>query len=174
MAKTRQQKEIAAKDYVKKLKESKSVIFANFNGLKVKEIEELRKKCRQENVDYIITKKTLIKLAFKEVGINDVDPKKLENSIASVFGKTDEVAPAKIIGEFSKTHEALKPVGGILENKFIDKAKVVELAKLPSRQELLAKVVGTIQAPISGFVNALAGNIRNFVYVLNAVKETKK
>lgn len=173
MAKTRQQKEIATKDYAARLKKAKAVVFANFDGLKVKEIEELRKKCRSGNVDYVVAKKTLMRLAFKETKISDVDPKTFEKGIASVFGYEDEVAPAKIIGEFSKSHEDLTPIGGILENKFIDKLKVIEISKLPSKQELLAKVFGLIKAPVSGLVNALAGNLRNLVYVLNSIKDSK-
>lgn len=160
-------------DYTEKLKRSKGTVFANFDGLKVKEIEELRRKCRQQGIDYLVAKKTLMRLAFKEIGLSDVDPTTLEKGVTTVFGYNDEVAPAKIIGEFAKTHEFLKPVGGILENKFIDSAKVIELSRLPSKLELLAKVVGSIQAPVSGFVNVLSGNLRNLVYVLNALKNSK-
>jgi len=173
MAKTRQQKQVAVQDYTEKLKRSKGTVFANFDGLKVKEIEELRRKCRQQGIDYLVAKKTLMRLAFKEIGLSDVDPTTLEKGVTTVFGYNDEVAPAKIIGEFAKTHEFLKPVGGILENKFIDSAKVIELSRLPSKLELLAKVVGSIQAPVSGFVNVLSGNLRNLVYVLNALKNSK-
>ena len=174
MAKTKQQKEKAVKDYIQKLKDAKGAVFANFDGLKVKEIEELRKKCREQGIDYLEEKKTLMKLAFKEVGIQDADPKTFKKGIATVFGYEDEVAPAKIVGEFSKGHEALHPVGGILESQYIDVAKVVELSKLPSKQELLAKVVGSIQAPVSGFVRVFSGTLRSFVCVVNAIKEAKQ
>jgi len=173
MSKTREQKQQALKDYGEKLKQAKGLVFANFDGLKVKEIEALRKKCREEGIDYLVAKKTLMRLALKEAGLQDVDPKTFEKGVASIFGYEDEVAPAKIVGEFSKAHEALKPVGGILEQKFIDALKVQELSKLPSKKELLAKVVGSIQAPVSGFVNVLAGNLRGLVNVLNAIKGNK-
>ncbi|MFA5021495.1 MAG: 50S ribosomal protein L10 [Patescibacteria group bacterium] len=173
MAKTRQQKETTVKDLVSRLKSSKSIVFANFDKLKVKEIEKLRKNCHRENVDYVVAKKTLMKVAFKEAGITDVDPKTLDQGIALVLGINDEVAPARIIQDFAKDHEALKAIGGVLEGKFIPREKIIELAKLPSREVLLAKVLGSIKAPVSGFVNVLAGNLRNFVYVLNAIKETK-
>ena len=172
MAKTRQQKEQALKDLIDKLKKAKSLVFVNFSDLKVKEIEELRKNCRVENVGYLVAKKTLMKRAFKDAGL-DIDPKSFDKEVATVFGFEDEVAPARIIQEFAKEHEALVAFGGVLESKFVDQAKVVELSKLPSKDELLAKVVGSIKAPVSGFVNVLAGNLRNLVYVLNAVKESK-
>lgn len=173
MAKTRQEKEKIVKTLTEKLKKAKSLVFVNFEGLTVKEVEQLRKKCRQENVDYLVAKKTLMKLAFKEAGITNVDPKNFEKGVATVFGYEDEVAPARIIGEFCQEHEALQPIGGILENKFVDQVKMIELSKLPSKQELLAKIVGSIKAPISGFVNVLGGNLRNLVVVLNVIKNNK-
>lgn len=172
MAKTKQQKEQAVKDLIDKIKKSKSLVFVNFNGLKVKEVEELRKNCRAENVEYLVAKKTLMKRAFKDAGL-EIDLKNLEKEVATVFGYEDEVAPARIVQDFAKDHEALVAFGGFLENNFVDQAKVIELSKLPSKDQLLAKVVGSIKAPVSGFVNALSGNLRNLVYALNAVKDSK-
>lgn len=173
MAKTKQQKEQAVDAYVEKLKAAKGLVFANFEGLNVKEIEVLRKNCRAQHVDYLVTKKTLMKRAFAAAGFDAIVPKTLPGSVASVFGQEDEVAPAKVIGEFAKTHQALRPIGGILENRFIDGATVMALSRLPSKQELLAKFVGSCQAPIAGFVNVMAGNLRNLVGVLNAIKTVK-
>ena len=173
MPKTRQQKEQTIKDLVERLKKSKFLVFVNFEKLKVKDIEKLRKNCRKEKVDYFVAKKTLMKVAFEKAGITDVDPKTLSEGVALVFGVEDEVAPARIVASFAKEHEALKAIGGVLEGKFISREKVIELSLLPAREVLLAKVLGSIKAPISGFANVLAGNLRNFVYVLNAIKETK-
>lgn len=173
MPKTRLQKQKALNDFSEKLKQAKSTVFVNFENLKVKEIEELRKNCRQEQIDYLVTKKTLMKVAFKGAGIGDLDRKIFDKSVAAVFGTDDEVAPARIIQNFAKTHEALNVFGGILEGKFVGREKILELAKLPSREELLAKVLGSIKAPVSGFVNVLAGNLRGLVCVLNAIKDTK-
>jgi large subunit ribosomal protein L10 len=173
MAKTKQQKQQTVKDLTERLKKAKSLVFFNFDNLKVKEVEELRKNCRVENVDYLVAKKTLMKIAFKEAGITEVDPKTFDKGVAIAFGYGDEVAPARIVQDFAKEHEALYTVGGVLEDKYVNRDKILELAKLPSKDELLAKVVGSIKAPVSGFVNALAGNLRNLVYVLNAVKNNK-
>ncbi len=173
MAKTRQQKEEAVKVLTEKIKQAKSLVFVNFDGLKVKEIEELRKQCRAENVGYLVAKKTLMKKAFKDAGLEEIDPKTFKKEAATVFGYEDEVAPARIVESFAKNHEALKAFGGVLENKFVDRGKIIELARLPSKIELLAKVVGSIKAPISGLVNVLSGNLRNLVYILNAIKDSK-
>ncbi len=173
MPKTKQQKEETVKMLADKMKEAKSLIFINFRGLKVKEVEELRRKCRQEEIDYLVAKKTLINLAFKESGLNDISSKKLENEVATVFGIKDEVTPAKIIQDFAKSHESLNIIGGLIEGKFISREKIIELSKLPSKDQLLSMVIGSIKAPVSGFVNVLSGNLRSLLYVLNAVKDSK-
>jgi large subunit ribosomal protein L10 len=172
MAKTRQEKEQALQILSQDLKDSKSAVFANFQGLKVKESEELRKKCRDLNIKYIASKKTLLKNALKDLNL-EVDTKAFDGGVAVILGKEDEVAPAQIIADFAKKHELVSVFGGMLEGSFIDSKKVIELSKLPSKEQLLAKLVGTINAPVSGFVNVLAGNIRNFVNVLSAIKDTK-
>lgn len=173
MAKTRQQKEDFIKNFNEKLQQAKSIVFVHFDGLKVKEIEELRKLFRAEKIDYVVAKKTLLKKAFEKAGIENYDPATFEKEVGVAFGIEDEVAPARIIQQFSKNHEALQAFGGVLENSFVGQEKVIELSRLPSKEELLAKVVGTINAPVSGFVNALAGNLRKLVYVLSAVKDSK-
>lgn len=173
MAKTRQQKEDFIKNFNEKLQQAKSIVFVHFDGLKVKEIEELRKLFRAEKIDYVVAKKTLLKKAFEKAGIENYDPATFEKEVGVAFGIEDEVAPARIIQQFSKNHEALQAFGGVLENSFVGQEKVIELSRLPSKEELLAKVVGTINAPVSGFVNVLAGNLRKLVYVLSAVKDSK-
>lgn len=90
-----------------------------------------------------------------------------------IFSYEDEIAPAKILKDFQKEHKILKISGGILERNFIELNEVLKLANLPSKQELIAKVIGGINAPISGFVNVLAGNLRNFVCVLQAIEKQK-
>jgi len=173
MALSRKQKEQIVKDLTETLSRTKSVVFADFQGLKMPEIEELRSKCIEEGIGYTVAKKTLLNLALEKAGIKDIDTKSIEGSIATVFGLEDEVAPAKILAQFAKSHEALEIKGGILEGALVPIEEVVKLSKLPSKAELYAKVVGSINAPVSGFVNVLAGNIRGLVYALNAIKETK-
>jgi large subunit ribosomal protein L10 len=172
MPKTRQQKETDVKTYGEKLAKAKGLVFATFDGLNVNDIEALRKKCREQGIDYVVAKKTLMKRAFEHAGL-EVDTQVFTKGVASVFGYDDEVAAAKIVGDFAKTHEALQPVGGILEAKFVDQATVIALSQLPSRQELLAKVVGSIQAPVSGLVGVLSATLRSLVGALTAIKESK-
>ena len=172
MAKTRIEKEQAIGNLSNDLKSSLSAVFANYQGLKVSESEELRNKCREQNIAVYATKKTLLKRALKDSGL-DVDTKQFEGSVAVFLGKEDEVAPAQIVAEFAKKHEMVTLFGGILEGNFISGEKVKELSKLPNKQQLLGQLVGSLNAPVSGFVNVLAGNLRGLVTVMNAIKEAK-
>lgn len=174
MPKTKEQKRTILKQLNDKIAKAKSIIFTKYSGLTVKENEDLRLKLRQENNEYYVVKKTLFSLALKDKAITGLDVKKFAGQLAAIFGYNDEVAPAKIVDQFKKDKEGkIEFVGGILENKYIDAAEVGNLAKLPSKQELYAKIVGSINAPVFGFVNALAGNIRNFVGVLKAIGDKK-
>jgi len=169
---TKQQKEEVVKDLAKKIKDSKAVVFSDYKGLEVKDMTALRRELKASGVELKVLKKTLIKLALKDAGI-EVDVKKLEGQIAVAVSAGDEVAAAKIIAKTAKANENLKIVGGILGVKEMSAEEVNALAKLPSKEELLAKLVGTLNAPVSGFVNVLAGNLRGLVQVLKAVSEVK-
>jgi large subunit ribosomal protein L10 len=173
MAKSKSQKTEALQTLVENIKSSKSMVFANYQGLKMKESEELRKICRESKVVYVSTKKTLVQKALSEAGMDGSHIQGFDGAVAVAFGMADEVAPAQILAEFAKKHEAVKLFGGVLEGAFIDGAKVTALSKLGSKQQLLGQLVGTLNAPVSGFVNVLAGNIRGFVTVLNAIKDQK-
>ncbi len=176
MPKTKQQKKEIVDSLKDKLNRSKSVIFTSFDGLGVKENEDLRSKLRENSSEYCVAKKTLLDLVFQDM--DDVSPQDFEGRVAAVFGYEDEVAAAKTISDFRKElgkddDHKVSFLGGILEDKFLTKEEVVNLSKLPSKQELYAKLVGSMNAPVSGFVNALSGNLRNLVYALKAIEEKK-
>ena len=169
---TKDQKKNIVKDLAEKIKKSKAVVFSDFKGLKVKDMTDLRRELRKEETDMKVVKKTLIDLALKDAGV-ELDTKKFEGQIAVAVSEKDEVAAAKIIAKFAKANENMKIVGGILGTKALAKEEVVALSKLPSKEELLAKLVGTLNAPVSGFVNVLAGNMRGLVTVLKAIGDNK-
>lgn len=173
MAKTREQKEKIVKETTDKLNKAKSLIFANHTGLKVKEVQELKKEAKQQDVEFTVVKKSLFKLALKNSELKDVKLKEVSGPQAIALGYADEVAPAKILHQFAKKHKMMQLLGGILGKVVLSSKEVINLAKLPSKEEMLAKTVATINAPISSFVNVLAGNLRNLINVLNAVKEKK-
>jgi len=173
MPKSKFQKQETVKSLQDGLKAAKAVVFANFQGLKVSEAEELRRECRKNDIKVVAAKKTLVKRACKDLGFNDIDPKVFTGGVATFMALGDEISAAKIVATFSKTHEVVQLFGGVLEGKFIDAAMVKSLASLPSKQELLGRLVGTINAPVSGFVNVLAGNLRGLVGVLNNIAKAK-
>lgn len=155
------------------LSSSKGAVLVDYCGLTVAEDTELRSKMREAGVKYMVAKNTFIRIAAKEVGVEGLDSY-LEHNTAVAFSAEDPVAPAKILNDFSKDHKALEIKAGILDGKVIALDEVKALAELPSRDELLAKLVGSMQAPISGLVNVLQGTIRNFVYTLEAVRQKKE
>ena len=169
---TRNQKELITKELVEKLKEAKAVVFSDFKGMTMKDLVALRKELRAESISLKVVKKTLIDIALKEAGIV-ASVKDMEGQIAIAVSPKDEIMAAKVISNFAKTNSNLKVTGGVLSGAMLTAEEVVALSKLPSKQELLAKFVGTINAPVSGFVRALSGNISGFVRVLKAVAETK-
>ena len=155
------------------LTSSKGVVLVDYCGLTVAEDTELRSKMREAGVKYMVAKNTFIRIAAQEAGIEGLDAY-LEHNTAVAFSAEDPVAPAKILNDFSKDHKALEIKAGILDGKVIGLDEVKAVAELPSREELLAKLVGSMQAPISGLVNVLQGTIRNFVYTLEAVRQKKE
>ncbi len=172
MAKTRKKKEEVLAAVHDRLVKSKGVVLADFTGLKVIDTEELRNKCKAENVEFLAVKKTLMQKAIADMKLPGADIK-YDGSMAFIFGYEDEIAPAKIVSEFAKKHVQVVFQGGILEGQLIDGAGVKALAAMPSKLELYAKVVGSLNAPISGFVNVLAGNFRGLLNVLNGIKDAK-
>jgi len=173
MAKTRVQKDVMINALNEKIQNMKSAVFVDYKGMKVKDITTLRRNLRDNKVEFNVAKTTLLKIALGKNNI-EVDPELLKKPLAVAFAMEDEVAPAKEISKFAKTNEAIEILAGILEQKQISANQVKQLAALPSKEELYAKVVGSIASPLSGMVNVLAGNLRGLVNVLNAYKDTKQ
>jgi large subunit ribosomal protein L10 len=170
---TRNQKHELVSELTEKIKAAKSAVFVDFKGLKVKDVTILKRSLRASDVQYVVVRKTLIDIALKNAGIEGADIAGMEGQIALSLSNADEVSAAKIIDEFAKTNENVKVLGGSLGNQLMDAAQVKALAKIPSKQQLLGQLVGTLNAPVSGFVNVLAGNLRGLVGALNAIKEQK-
>ncbi|MBI2410307.1 MAG: 50S ribosomal protein L10 [Candidatus Kerfeldbacteria bacterium] len=173
MAKTRQQKEQELTVLSEKLDRSKGVVFARYMGLSVNEVQELRRELRKEENEMVVAKKSLVGLMLEKAGQSKDQTAHMDGAVAVVFGYKDEVSPAKVLATFAKKHELVGFHGGLLEGNYISIEQVTALAKLPSRQELLAKMVGSMKAPISGFANVLGGNLRGLVQVLNQISEKK-
>lgn len=173
MPKTRDQKQNITKNLTDKLQKSQITIFIDYKGLKVKEFEEIRNECRKDNSECLVAKKTLIKIACDENKMQGVNPKDLSGNLALVVGYGDEVTPAKILKGFVKKYKLMKILGGVMNGQYVDDTVINNLASIPSKPELYAKLVGSLNSPLSGLVNVLQGNLRQLVYVLQAIKETK-
>lgn len=153
---------------------SSSSILVDYRGLTVEEVTELRKQFREAGVEYKVYKNTLTEIAVKELGLDELVPY-LAGPTAIAFGVNDPVAPAKILTEAIKKLKKMELKVGLVDSKVvIDANEIKNLAALPSREELIAKLLGTMNAPITGLVTVLNGPIRGLACALNAIKEQKE
>lgn len=171
MAVTKEKKEEILKQLEDLFTNSKSIVFADYKGLSVKDMKDLRTKMRESEVTYKVAKKTLIKLAAEKAGFKDIPEEALKGQVGAAFGQSDEVAAAKTLYEFSKDNDNIKLLGALMEGRVLTKEETMELAKIPGKDELLAKLVGSMNSPISGFHGILSSLLRNFVGVVSAYKE---
>jgi len=170
MAITKARKQKILEDLKEMFSRQKAIILVGISGLKVKNISQLRKELKVIDGSLRVAKKTLMEIAFKENNLK-LDKDNFKEEIALAFAFKDEILPAKTVYQFSQENENLKILGGYFENEFKPAEWVIELAKLPTREELLAKLVGSLKSPISNFVNALEGNIKGLIYALSAIKK---
>ena len=165
-------KQAIVQEIADKMKNAQGTVVVDYRGLNVEEVTELRKKARENNIDYKVYKNSMMRFAAKEAGVEgllDV----LVGPTAIAFCEDDPVAPAKLINDFAAAHKALEIRAGVVEGKVLDVAGVKELAELPPREVLVAKVLGGLNAPISGFANVLNANLKGLVVALNAIAEQK-
>ena len=128
---------------------------------------------RQAGIKYSVVKNTFIRIAAQEAGIEGLESH-LEKNTAIASSPEDPVAVAKILTDFAKENKVMTIKAGVLDGKVISAEDIKALASLPSREVLLAKMLGSMMSPISGLANVLQGTIRNFVYVLDAVRKEKE
>lgn len=153
-----------------KINRAQSVVLVDYRGLDVAQLTELRSKYREAGVDYKVYKNTMMRFAFKDAGLEGFN-EYLKGPSAIAFGFDDPVQVAKITSEFAKENEKLEIKAGIVDGKIIDVDGIKHLANLPSREVLIAQVLGGINSPIQGFANVLQGTIRSLAIVLNAIAE---
>lgn len=155
------------------LADSKCVVLVDFCGLTVAQDTELRRKMREAGIRYNVVKNTLLRIAAAEAGIEGLEPS-LEKNTAIAVSQDDPVAVAKVVCEFAKANKVFEIKTGILDGKIINAETVKELAALPPKEVLVAKLLGSMNAPISGFVGVLQGTVRKVVYALDAVRQAKE
>ncbi|MBW6431608.1 50S ribosomal protein L10 [Patescibacteria group bacterium] len=173
MAISRKKKEELVEQVAEKIKDSKSIVFADYQGLTVAEISEIRAELRRQGLEMKVIKQNIFAIAAKNAGAEIKTEDLKGHPIAYVFSP-DEVAGAKTVYDFTKKNEKFQLVGGSLEGKSLSMEELTALATMPSREELYAQVVGSIAAPLRGLVSVLGGNLRGLVSVLNQYAEQKK
>ena len=167
-----EEKQKVVDDIKQKLEGSTGVILADYRGLTVSQVTNLRVQLREAGIEYRVLKNTMVRRAADEIGLEGLDPF-LEGPTAVAFSP-DPVAPAKILMEYSKKNKSLKIKAGIVEGKVVGPEMVKDLADLPPREVLLSQVLAGMQAPLQGMVNVLQGPIRKMGYALEEVRKLKE
>lgn len=167
-----EKKKELVKEISSKVKDAKAMVLVDYRGITVEQDTELRNALRKAGVEYKVLKNTMVRFAVKENGLEGLDSF-LNGPTAVAMSDSDPVAPAKVMAEYAKKFEKLELKAGVVEGKIIDVAGINGLAELPPKEVLIAKVLGGFNAPISGFVNVLNGNIRGLAVALNAIAEQK-
>ncbi len=165
MPKTRIQKEATVTELSEKFSRAKSVVFADYTGLTMSELSDLRNKLREQQAEFTITKNTLIKLAQPETN--------LEGPTATLFAYDDEISPIKTLVKALKDTQKGKVKSGLLGTQALDEYRVISLSNLPTKDELRGKTVSVLAAPLMGIANVLQANIRNLVYALSEIQKSK-
>ncbi|MBI3231662.1 MAG: 50S ribosomal protein L10 [Candidatus Doudnabacteria bacterium] len=168
MPKSKQQKDKDLAELISQLKTAKAAVFTDYKGTSVKDITKFRQALRKDNIFSKVYKLTLVKMALKEAGVQGQISDYKAPVILSV-SREDETGPARQIKLLAKDIKSLNVLEGLLEGKIVGKDMVMALADLPGKDQLRGMVLGTIKAPISGFVNVMAGNLRGLINVLNAM-----
>lgn len=159
-------------DLTEKLTAAKSVVLADYRGLTTSQIEDLRQKIEEAGGTFIITKNTLLQLALQNAKCK-MQNIKLKEPTATLFSFSDEIAPIKALAKFTKEWELPIIKLGFLGKDLISTERINEMAKLPSRNELLTQIVGLLQIPTYGLVSVLKGNVRKLVYLMQAINKQK-
>jgi large subunit ribosomal protein L10 len=170
----RSEKEQIVEEVQAKVVRAKSMFFADFTGITVEQVNELRREFRKSNIGYSVVKNTLARKALESAGGYDKVLDRLEMPTAIAFGFDDPIAPAKVIKKFSDKNDKLKIKVCIIEGQVFEGKDLALIAKLPSRSELMSGILGCVVAPITGVVGAINAVMRDLVYVVGAIEEKKK
>ena len=172
MSKNIEGKKQIVEEIKEKINASKSVVLADYNKLTVAEVSELRNKCREAGCEYKVYKNTLVRKAFNDLGFNQFD--EALNGPTAVAFSADEVTAAKLMTKAAKDYDGKIVLKcAFSDNAYVDKKGVEALATMPSKEELIAKMLGSMQAPLSNFAGVLGNLVSGIVRVLARVAESK-
>lgn len=167
MAISRQKKAGLLEEYASALEGAQAVLLTSCTGLTVAQMEKVRRALRQEHSDAEVLRNALFAIAAKQAGRPNLADAP-QGATLAVFCKGDPSSPAKTLMGLRRELEALKPYGGALGDRLLDAASIEMLSNLPSRDVMLAQLLGGLQAPVHGFVTVLGGVLRSLLYVLQA------
>lgn len=170
MAINKQKKNELVADLTELLSSAKTTVYAKYQGLTVAEIQELRKAAREAGVKIKVVKNRLVKVAMGQIAVcKDTDTTGLTGQLLYAVSDTDEVAPAKVLAEFAKKHDALVLAGGFSDaGNSLSEDEIKALASMPSKNELIAQVVAQLLSPVTDSVSALSGGLSGIVSGLEA------
>ena len=172
MSANQEAKKVVVEEIVEKIKASKSIVFVDYNKLTVSEVSELRKKCKQSGCEYKVYKNTLMRKALNELGFNQFD-NDLNGPTAIAFA-SDETSAAKVMVAAAKDYtDKIVLKSAFVDNAYVDKNGIKALASMPSKEELVAKMLGSLQAPISNFAGVLNNLMSGIVRVLDGIAKQK-
>ena len=154
MSKNLEVKKGVVADIKAKFEKAQTAVLVDYRGLNVAEDTELRNQLRKAGVEYAVLKNTMINLAVKDMGIDEIKPH-LEGPTAVAFGYEDAIAPAKVLSEYIKKTKKMNIECGVCDGAYLDEAGVQALANTPSREVLIAKIMGSMMSSVSKFVYAL-------------------
>jgi large subunit ribosomal protein L10 len=169
---SREDKEKIVTNLKVKLDKAAGLVLTDYHGLSVAQMQELKKELKASDAEFTVAKNTLISRASKQSD-TAIPQENLEGPTAILFSFGDPIEPIKKLAEFIKKYELPSIKLGFFEGRQLTKEAVLELSRIPGKNELYAKVVGSLNSPISGLVNTLNGNIRNLVYALEQIKNAK-
>ncbi len=170
---TREQKVQIVKELVEKLADTQGIYIVDYEGITVEQAVELRSLFREKGIEYKVAKNTLIKRALKEDGKFEFPDEQLKGMSALILGKDDPVAPAKVLQEFFKKNDLPKLKGAIIDGQKFDGSQLKALAALPTRDDMMAAIVGSLGAPASGIVGSINAVIRDLAYLVEEVHKEK-
>jgi large subunit ribosomal protein L10 len=156
-----------------RLAKARGVYLTDFTGMNVATLQDLRRRMRKSEIHYEVVKNTLARRAVEASGLRDLEPH-LEGPTAIAIVETDELAPARILGEFAKEFQRPRVKLAVVEGKVFTEEEVKALALLPSRDVLLAQLLGAMQGPMRNLVGVLSAPLRDFVSALDQIRRKKE
>lgn len=163
--KTRAQKEETIIKLTEKIGRAKALVFADYKGMSMKQLSDLRDKLHEQNAELAVTKNTLMAKVIPDASF--------EGPTATLFAYDDEISPIKLLVKTLKDISLGKIKSGFLGKEALDEAKIIQLSTLPTKDELRGKTVGVLVAPLQGIISVLQGNLRNLVYALSEIQKQR-